>query len=398
MLFWIICFLLTCIVGAVVITPLIRPPHDSSEDPQVALYKAQLEEVDRDVAREVLAPEDAERAKTEVARRLIAVSGQAGVTTESPLNRGAAVGVAALILLLSGATYMKLGAPGYPDMPRAARIANGDAMRENRPTQAEAVANAPTLAAPEFPQEYLDSIEQLREIAPSRPDDLRGWELLAYHESQLRNYSAAAAAQARVVAIKGDDATIEDIVTQADLLAAAADGYISPETEMLALRVLQIDPDNIAGRYYLGALYDQTDRPDRALQLWRSILDQGAAETFHLALARRFVGDVAMRAGTPYTPPPATNIALDDMLSAAEGTNDADQAEMIAGMVSRLADRLATQGGPVDEWARLIMAYGVQGQLDDARAIYAEARDVFGTSDAAIAQLTEAAQRAGIAE
>ncbi|MBB5722136.1 cytochrome c-type biogenesis protein CcmH [Loktanella ponticola] len=398
MLFWIICFLLTCIVGAVVITPLIRPPFAQGEDPQVALYKAQLEEVDRDVAHDVLAAEDAERAKTDIARRLLAASGQATVTTESPLNRGAAVAVAAVFLLASAGVYVKLGAPGYPDMPRAERIANGDAFRENRPTQAEAVANAPDIAAPDFPEDYIESIAQLREIVPTRPDEIRGWELLAYHESQMRNYTAAAKAQAQVIALKGNGVTVDDLVTQADLYATAADGYVSPETEMLALRVLQIEPENIAGRYYLGALYDQTDRPDRALQLWRSILDRGEAETFHLALARRFVGDVAMRAGTSYTPPPATNVALDDMLDAAEGADDAGQAEMIAGMVSRLADRLASQGGPIDEWARLIVAYGVQGQLDDARAILAEARDVFGASDTALAQLDEAAQRAGIAE
>jgi cytochrome c-type biogenesis protein CcmH len=397
MLFWIICFALTCAVGALIITPLIRPPVVEGEDPQVALYKAQLEEVDRDVAREVLGIEDAERAKTEIARRLIAASGHELAENESPFGRRAAVATAAVILLLSGAVYLQIGAPGYPDLPLKLRIANGDEFRANRPTQAAAQALAPTLETPNFPAEYLESIEQLRELVPSRPDDSRGWELLAYHESQLRNYPAAAEAQARVVELKGDDATIEDLVTLADLLAAAADGYVSPQVEMIARRVLQMDPNSIAGRYYLGAMYDQTDRPDRALRLWRSILDSGAAETFHMSLARRFVGEAAVRAGTEYTPPPAVDVAIEDVLDDPD-MDEAAQSEMIAGMVSRLADRLATQGGPVNEWARLIVAYGVLGQFEDARAILAEALDVFGASDEAVALLNEAALQAGIAE
>ena len=397
MLFWIICFVLTCVVGVIVITPLVRPPKETVEDPQVALYKAQLEEVDRDVAREVIAPEDAERAKTEIARRLIAASGEDHTTTISRFGKPAAIGTGIVLLALSGGIYTQLGAPGYPDLPLKTRIANGDEFRANRPSQAEAEANAPALETPDFPAEYVESIDKLRELVPLRPDEVQGWELLAYHESQMRNYPAAATAQGQVIALKGDDATVDELTVLADLLAAAADGYVSPQTETIARRILQLDPNNIAGRYYLGAMYDQTDRPDRALQLWRSILDRGAAETFHLALARRFVGDAAVRAGTDYTPPPATEVALEDVIGNEDLSED-DQSEMIAGMVSRLADRLATQGGPVDQWARLIVAYGVLGQMDDARDILAEARDVFGASDEAMALLDQAATRAGVAE
>lgn len=395
MLFWTICIVLTVVVGLRVITPLIRPPEAIADDPQVALYKAQLEEVDRDVAREVLAAEDAERAKTEIARRLLAASGQGVATSDSPLNKSAAIGTAVVIAALSGGIYWQLGAPGYSDLPLQTRIANGDEFRANRPTQDAAEATAPALEKPDFPEDYLASVEQLRTLVPLRPTEVQGWELLAFHESQLRNYPASADAQGEVVALKGDDATVEDLVKYADLLAAAADGYVSPETEIVVRRLLQINPDSIPGRYYLGAMFDQTDRPDRALQLWRSILESGAAETFHLALARRFVGDAAIRAGSSYTPPPATQVALEDVLGN-EDLDEAAQAEMIQGMVTGLADRLANQGGPVNQWARLIIAYGVLGQIDDAKAILAEARDTFGASEQAVAVLDEAAARAGI--
>jgi len=164
---------------------------------------------------------------------------------------------------------------------------------------------------------------------------------------------------------------------------------------VIVREVLAEDPNNIPGRYYLGAMFDQTDRPDRALRLWRSILESGAAESFHLTMARDLVGDAAFRAGTEYTPPAPESMSLEQAMTG-EGMTGDEQSEMIDGMVSRLADRLATQGGPVTDWARLIIAYGVLGQVEDASAILAEARDTFGASDEATAILDEAASRAGL--
>jgi len=148
MLFWIICFVLTCAVALLVISPLIRPPEAVEEDPQIALYKAQLAEVDRDVAREVLIPEEAERAKAEIARRLLAASAVQAASSESPVNRSGAIVVAVSVLVLSGGVYWQLGAPGYPDMPLQARIAQGDEFRANRPSQQMAEAAAPVLEKP----------------------------------------------------------------------------------------------------------------------------------------------------------------------------------------------------------------------------------------------------------
>ena len=71
---------------------------------------------------------------------------------------------------------------------------------------------------------------------------------------------------------------------------------------------------------------------------------------------------------------------------------------MIEGMVAGLSDRLATQGGPPEEWAQLIGALGVLGRRDQAAAIYANAIDVFADNPSAMDLLTRAGQRAGVAE
>ena len=47
---------------------------------------------------------------------------------------------------------------------------------------------------------------------------------------------------------------------------------------------------------------------------------------------------------------------------------------MIEGMVNKLATRLASNGGSVDEWSRLIRAYAVLHEADKAKAALADAR------------------------
>jgi cytochrome c-type biogenesis protein CcmH len=64
---------------------------------------------------------------------------------------------------------------------------------------------------------------------------------------------------------------------------------------------------------------------------------------------------------------------------------------MIEGMVGGLAERLATEGGPPQDWARLINAQIVLGRTEDAQAIYEEARQVFADVPEALALIEEAA-------
>jgi cytochrome c-type biogenesis protein CcmH len=64
---------------------------------------------------------------------------------------------------------------------------------------------------------------------------------------------------------------------------------------------------------------------------------------------------------------------------------------MVAGMVEGLAARLADQGGPPEDWARLIGAYVVLGETDAARAAYAQAQAVYAEAPDAMAMIDAAA-------
>ena len=161
--------------------------------------------------------------------------------------------------------------------------------------------------------------------------------------------------------------------------------------------ILALDEENIPARYYLGALYDQTDRPDIAYRLWRGIVETGDPEVFYVAAARAQIEDAAFRAGVNYTLPPLRGPSAADVENAQDMTPEERQA-MIGNMVAGLADRLANEGGPASDWARLITAYGVLGDDTAARTVWTEARDVFGADSAAMQVLTEAARSAGVLE
>ncbi|WP_322892696.1 MULTISPECIES: c-type cytochrome biogenesis protein CcmI [unclassified Yoonia] len=398
MVFWIVICLLTLAVAGIIAVPLLRAPEVAEGNPDIDLYRAQLAEIDRDLERNLLDPSEAEQSRNEIARRLLAAS----KTADAPVGAYKQQGVIALLVLVVIAAvaftvYDRIGAPGYGDVPLQARLAASDQMRANRPAQAMLQQVAPPPPAVDLPDEYVAAIDRLREIAPTRPDDLEAWSRLAFHEVELRNYAGAAAAQERVIAIIGDEVAVTDLTRLLDLQVVAAGGLVSPEAEELVRRILAMDEGNIAARYYLGLLYDQTDRPDLAYRLWRDIAENGDPETFHTASARQMIEDAAFRAGIDYSLPAMRGPSAAEIENAQDMSPE-DREAMIGGMVAGLADRLANDGGTAADWARLITGYGVLGNLDDARVVWVEGREVFGADPAALEVITEAAQGAGLIE
>lgn len=400
MLFWIIACLIAALVAATLLPPLLRPLAPTpAQSADMGVYRDQLAEVDRDLIRGVLDVAEAERTRTEIARRLLAADkvGMPPANDAQPANRTLAVVLAAVLALGSLALYAWLGAPGYPDISRSSRIAAGDAMRDGRISQTAAEALVPVTLAIDVPAADMAMIEQLRNAVRTHPESIQGWGFLADFEARLGNYPAAARAQEQLIALKADTATVADHEYLIDLQVTAAGGFVSPEVEQTIRRLLADDAKNITARYYTGLLYAQTDRPDIAFRLWRDLVADGPADEIHVQLARAGVLDASIRAGVDYELPPEIGPTAADVAAAQDMTPEAQQ-EMIRGMVGQLSDRLATQGGPPADWARLISSLGVLGDKDQALAIWTEAQGVFAADPAAMAQLLAAAQQAGVAE
>jgi cytochrome c-type biogenesis protein CcmH len=410
MAFWIVAFVMAGAVAALLLLALRRGGEEArAAEADVQVYKDQLREVDRDLARGVLTQAEAEAIRIEVSRRLLEADRQTAQEATAARAPGIATGaVAALaaVAVVGGtfALYQRLGAPGYPDLPLATRIAAAEAARANRPSQATAEAEVAALERlpVEASEEYLALMERLRATVAERPDDIQGHRLLARNEAALGNYVAAREAQARIMELLGDAATAQDHADHADLMVMAAGGYVSPEAEAALSRVLAQDPGNGAARYYTGLLMIQTGRPDLAFQVWDGLLRTSQPTDPWVLPIRAQIRDLAQIAGlTDYTPPdmaaaPAAPGPTAEQMEAAAEMTPEERMEMIRGMVAGLSDRLATEGGPPEDWARLIGALGVLGETAQATAIADEAETVFAGNDAALSLIAEARVRAGL--
>ena len=411
MLFWIISAALALLIAALfalaLLTRRAEAEHPAAYD--LRIYRDQLKEVERDLARGVINEADAERIRTEVGRRVLAADAQlskANVTGSQPrgLTTFTALLVAAVLTGGGIMLYSKLGTPGLGDLPYQARLADARETYASRDTHERFMSRLPAQPPLEPGGDYAELIKRLRDAVKDKPDELQGQQLLAQSEARLGNFAAAREAQSAVIALKGESADASDHVTLAQMYITEAGGYVSPEAEAALRAALRTNPQNQVARYFLGQMWLQNDRPDRAFGLWSQLLAEGPANAPWIAPIRGSIQDIAWLAGVDYTLPAAESSAAplagptaEDMESASNMSAEERQ-EMIRGMVENLNARLANEGGTPEEWSRLLGALGVLGETDHARAVWTEAQTVFAQMPEALELVRQGAVRAGVAE
>jgi cytochrome c-type biogenesis protein CcmH len=410
-MFWVVTTLMSLVVVFAVALVLLRARAAVAPAAEFDLrvYRDQLKEVDRDVARGVVPEDEAERLRVEISRRILDADKAAqGETTEgrmAPKTANYAATALAGLVILGGAfgLYWQIGAPGYPDLPLIQRMEMAEQTRAQRPSQtiaeAEEALRNPPPAEDIYEAEYLALVARLRTVVAERPNDLRGHTLLARQEAGMGNYQAAWKVQARVVQLRGEDVRARDYTDLADMMVLAAGGYVSPEAEAVIGRALNLAPGDGVARYYSGLMFAQTGRPDLAFRIWAQLLAESQPDDPWQDPIRDQIEIAAMQAGVDYEMPardaaPTRGPTTAD-IEASEDMTAGDRMQMIEGMVGGLAERLASQGGPPADWARLIRAYGVLGQSAAARAVWAEAQRVF-PDDINRVPILEAARDAGI--
>ncbi|WP_420586709.1 c-type cytochrome biogenesis protein CcmI [Ruegeria sp.] len=368
------------------------------------VYREQLAGVDRDLARGVIGESDAERVRTEISRRILAADAQMQAATEQagPPRWATFTAFAAIALIVVGGAvgmYRQMGAAGLPDQPLQQRLEQAEALRAERPSQAEAEAAAPPAQLPELDESYANLLNQLRKTVAARPDDLQGHMLLAQHEANAGNFPAAYKAQQRVIELSGDAAPADAYSHLAEMMILSVGGYVSPEAEEALRQALRRDPRHGPAQYYLGQMMAQVGRPDIAYRIWVESLRNAPAGAPWGDAIRAQLDELAFRAGVFNAPniPPASGPSQDDIEAAAALTPEERQ-EMIWGMVNQLSNRLATEGGSPEDWARLIAALGVLGEGQRAIDIKKEAMEVFADDPEALEMIDAAALQAGIAQ
>lgn len=371
--FWALAVVLAAVVLAILIAAARRGGARGNRGAaDIVIYKDQLAEIERDLARGTITAEEAARLRGEVGHRLLeadrAQSGPAGPMARSDVAPGGmpwvALGLtAATVVAGSILVYDRLGAPGYPDMPLEPRLAGLDAAIAGRPTQAEELAR---LGVSEDP-----GLAALRTALAAETDAgaLRATFAQRFGAGEVRE---AVVTSERLLAVLGADATAADHANRALALVAEAQGYVSPEAEAELRAALTLDLTNGVARYLVGEMFLQGGRFDQAFRFWRPLIEDGDPNAPWVASIRERIGMVADLAGIRYELPGAAGPDAGDMAAAAEMSPE-DRQAMIEGMVAQLSERLASDGGSVEDWERLIRSLAVLERLDEAQRIYDEA-------------------------
>ena len=395
-LFWAIAAVLTAMVALVMVQALRRGGDSDGEHPDLKVYRDQLAEVDRDLARGTLTEEEGQRLRVEVSRRLLEAD-RSLASQAAPTARGSLIWAGALVIAVLGGAlwvYDRMGAPGYADLPLASRLAAADQALQSRPSQAETLAILPAASPIDPGAEFTALMDKLRAAVTQRPDDAMGLELLARNESSLGNYQAAYEAQTKLLALLDQSASPDQHLFAAQILIAQAQGYVSPEAEAHLIDVLRRAPENGMARYLTGLMFAQNGRPDRAFELWQPLILEGPEDAPWVEAASADIETAAALAGIPFEMPEIPGPSAEDMAAAGDMTAE-DQQAMIEGMVGQLEARLLAEGGSVEEWLRLINALQVLNQTERGTAALRAAEAALAADPAGLQSVRDAATAAG---
>ena len=405
--FWLSITIILAFVCVIFYQTLKKNAVQKEENADLKFYKSQLSEIEKDIAKGAISPEEADQLKVEISRRILKNKNQSLLkfgpqSTNTRLKFTFILGI--FTIFLSLCLYSSLGSLGYFDFSQKNRIEAAKLLKESRPSQQEAwnaLSDVKTINTPEG--EMGEIIAKLRKIAQERPNDITGLRYLMRTEASLNNFENAAIAQMSLVKLLGEQVLTEDLYQLAELMVISLNGYVSPEAEVLFRKVLSQDDDNGGALYYLGLMYANLDRPDLSFEIWRKLLNRGPDDAPWVPLIRQQIMEVAWRAGkNRYELPAKTKIPPNgptpaDIEASDEMTADERQ-EMISNMVEGLASRLASEGGTSDEWARLIKALSVLGDSDRAKKIWAEALNIYNNSPADLRVINDIAKEIGISK
>jgi cytochrome c-type biogenesis protein CcmH len=419
-------FLLAALAFAallLLVLPLLRPapPAQVGGAFDRAVYRDQLRELDRDIARGLVTETEAQGTRLEIQRRILSTDVQEsgprrhGASGPSPVLAGL---LAVLVLSGSLGLYLTLGDPGRPDMPFASRP----------PPSSDAIPDMRRVMV------------QLEARLAEDPNNADGWLLYARANMLLGQWDKAADASRRAIELGRTD--METLATHGEILVVRAQGTVTAPAREIFAAILKTDPGNQMARFYMALATGQSGDPAGAMALLQTLAGELPPQAPARAEIDRQIAAFARLAGIavpPFPPggqsrsntqgmnaqganaqggnalgatPPGTSAPGGqsapgsvptasplpaqsspspskpvsatptspaapgpdaDAIAAASQMSEADRKVMIGAMVSRLADRLETNPDDLDGWLRLGRARTVLGERDKAADAYERA-------------------------
>ena len=367
--FWIAAALLTATACLAVLWPFLRPAGQAETGHDVEVYRDQLAEVERDMARGAISAAEAEEAKAEIGRRILKTAdrtpGESGPAGAS-LTRIAASLAIVLVPAVSLGGYLLLGSPTLPDQALAARLATN-------------------------PSD--NSIDELIARAErhlvQNPQDGRGWDVLAPIYLRVGRSEEAVIAFRNAIRLNGSNAEREAGI--GDALFRSAGNVVTAEAREAFERALGYDSSNPKARFFLALALAQQGDAAAAVTRWQDMFDDLPQDSPWRGTIVQALARAAGEAPAEQAPGPSS----EDVEAAAEMTQE-DRSAMIEGMVAQLDARLRDNPDDAAGWQRLIRSYSVLGKTDDARDALRRAVDSLGTDNTAASELIDFAAGLGI--
>jgi cytochrome c-type biogenesis protein CcmH len=350
MVIWIILLLMTAAAVMAVLWPLSRHRALATAqlDPDTQFYREQIAEIERDRERGALLASEAEAAKAEAGRRLLRATGMTAdafaALGEPALRRRRAASTLALsaIPIIALVLYGAYGSPHLLTHP------------SERPVQAQGDK-----------LDLMTAVSQIEAHLAQNPQDGRGWEVVAPVYIRMGRIEDAVKAYEAAVRYLGPSA--DRLANYGEVMVLAKDGLVSAEAQKAFEQAVELDRASPKARYYLAVAAEQDGQVDKARQAYAELLatsPEGAPWVDVVKQRLASLGGGQPVAGQENAP----QIGADD----------------IARMVSGLAERLETQGGSPEDWARLIRSYAVLGQRDKARATAERARQALAQDESGL--------------
>ncbi len=367
MMLWFVFALMTAAAIFAVLLPLGLGGSKQAGGDEATVYRDQLAEVDNDLAAGLIASGEAEAARVEIGRRLIAAADQnrdAPVGSNIRLRRVAAVVALIGLPMVAVATYLPLGSPRLADFPLAERARGAEGKQ---------------------PLEQL--VAQVEQHLEKNPTDGRGWTVLAPVLARLGRFDDSVRAFRNSITYNGE--TADRRADLGEVMAAAAGGVVTAEAKGEFERAQALDAGEAKASYFLGLAAEQDGRKTDAAEIWRAMLAKGPVDAPWRPLVTAALTRVAGE-------PPAAPALSPETMAAAKDMNTGDREAMIKGMVERLATRLKQNGDDVEGWLKLVRAYLVMGDQEKAKGAQSDARQAVSGDAERLKQLNDGLKNLGL--
>jgi len=378
MALWLTLGLMTLIAVGLVVAPLVRRAGlaASRRDYDLRVYRAQLAELTREQERGVLGEREAQAARLEVERRMLAADAADRQPRQAPW-RGRHW-VSALVLLfglpaLAGGLYWHLGSPGQPAAPFAQRAGERAQLAAAQEREREALRQVETMIA------------RLEARLESDPDDLAASLGLGRAYALAGQFARAAETYRDAIARHEGVAELHSALGEA--LVMASNGTVGDEARAAFADALDLDASDVRARFYAGLALLQRGEQQDALDTWVTLIEDAPADAPWLPDLRRRTAalaqdlgldpDRALPASRPASAADADRASAPrgltaEQMRAVEAMSEEERQESIRGMVDGLAARLDQQPDDVEGWRMLGRSWAVLGESAKSAEAYAQ--------------------------